>query len=125
MFKLILSDNTEIPVSNGSTLFDVMVEPARYSSMWSHLTESNLKHVRLVSENGDLLDQKENLVVDSEYSFREEESVRCHFYLREKTEVELLREQIAALTAELGVHDGAIADMGEAISSLAEEGGIA
>ncbi len=123
MFKLILSDNTEIPVSNGSTLFDIMVEPARYSSMWNHLTESNLKRVRLVLENGDLLDQKENLVVDSEYSFRENEFVKCHFYLREKTEVELLREQVAALTAELGVHDGAIADMGEAISSLAEEGG--
>ena len=53
MFKLILSDNTEIPVSNGSTLFDIMVEPVQYSSMWNHLTERNLKHVRLVSGNGD------------------------------------------------------------------------
>lgn len=123
MFKLIISDNTEIPVSNGSTLFDIMVEPVQYSSMWNHLTERNLKHVRLVSGNGDLLDQKENLVVDSEHSFHEKESVKCHFYLREKTEVELLREQVAALTAELGIHDGAIVDMGDAISSLAEEGG--
>ena len=94
MFKLILSDNTEIPVSNGSTLFDIMVEPVQYSSMWNHLTERNLKHVRLVSGNGDLLDQKENLVVDSEHSFHEKESVKCHFYLREKTEVELTPEGV-------------------------------
>lgn len=125
MLKLILSDNTEIEIIDGSTLFDVQVDADQYAAMWETLTESNLKLVKLISESGDLLDQKENLVVASENSFREKDLVSCHFYLREKTEVELLREQIAALTAELSVHDGAIADMGEAISDLAEEGGIA
>ncbi len=125
MLKLILQNNTEIQVKEGSTIFDIMIDPSDYSYMWEALTESNLKLVKLISESGDLLDQKENLVVASENSFREKDLVSCHFYLREKTEVELLREQIAALTAELSVHDGAIADMGEAISDLAEEGGIA
>lgn len=125
MLKLILQNNTEIQVKEGSTIFDIMIDPSDYSYMWEDLTESNLKLVKLISESGDLLDQKENLVVASENSFREKDLVSCHFYLREKTEVELLREQIAALTAELSVHDGAIADMGEAISDLAEEGGIA
>ena len=125
MLKLILQNNTEIQVKEGSTIFDIMIDPSDYSYMWEALTESNLKLVKLISESGDLLDQKENLVVASENSFREKVLVSCHFYLREKTEVELLREQIAALTAELSVHDGAIADMGEAISDLAEEGGIA
>lgn len=125
MLKLILQNNTEIQVKEGSTIFDIMIDPSDYSYMWEDLTESSLKLVKLISESGDLLDQKENLVVASENSFREKDLVSCHFYLREKTEVELLREQIAALTAELSVHDGAIADMGEAISDLAEEGGIA
>lgn len=125
MLKLILQNNTEIQVKEGSTIFDIMIDPSDYSYMWEALTESSLKLVKLVSGSGDLLDQKENLVIASENSFREKDLVRCHFYLREKTEVELLREQIAALTAELSVHDGAIADMGEAISDLAEEGGIA
>lgn len=125
MLKLILQNNTEIQVKEGSTIFDIMIDPSDYSYMWEALTESNLKLVKLISESGDLLDQKENLVVASENSFREKDLVSCHFYLREKTEVEQLREQIAALTAELSVHDGAIADMGEAISDLAEEGGIA
>lgn len=125
MLKLILQNNTEIQVKEGSTIFDIMIDPSDYSYMWEALTENSLKLVKLVSGSGDLLDQKENLVVASENSFREKDLVSCHFYLREKTEVELLREQIAALTAELSVHDGAIADMGEAISDLAEEGGIA
>ena len=125
MLKLILHNNTEIQVKEGSTVFDIIVDPSDYICMWESLTESNLKLVKLMSENGDLLDQMENLVADSENSFREKDLVKCHFYLREKTEVELLREQVAALTAELSIHDGAIADMGEAISGLAEEGGIA
>ena len=124
MFKLILSNNKEIHVIDGSTLFDIMVEPIQYASMWENLTESNLKLVKLMSENNDLLDQMENLVVDREISFRKKEAVTCHFYLREKTEVELLREQVSALTAELSVHDGAITDIGEAISRLAGEGGL-
>lgn len=123
MLTLILSDNTEIEVKDGSTLFDIMAEPGQYSTMWETLTKDRLKLAKLMSENDDLLDQRENLVIDSETSFPGKNGVVCHFYLREKTEIELLREQIAALTAELGVHDGAIADMGEAISSLAEEGG--
>lgn len=129
MFKLILFDNTEIEVKDGSTLFDLQVDPVQYISMWESLTESNLKLVKLVSESGDLIDQLSDLVVDHEFSIKEKDTILCHFYLREKdaTEIELesLRKKIAELTAELSVHDGAIADMGEAISGLAEEGGLA
>lgn len=123
MLTLVLSDNTEMKVTDGSTIFDIMVEPGQFPAMWETLTKGRLKLVKLMSEKEDLLDQRENLIVDGEHSFCGKDGVICHFYLREKTEVELLREQVAALTAELGVHDGAIADMGEAISSLAEEGG--
>lgn len=129
MFKLILSNNTEIEVLDGSTLFDVQVDASRYADMWEYLTESNLRLVKLVSENGDLVDQLSDLAVDHEFSVKEKDVISCHFYLREKdtTEIELehLREKVAELTAELSVHDGAIADIGEAISGLAEEGGLA
>lgn len=121
MLKLILSNNTEIEVKDGSTIFDIIAETSQYKTMWKNLTENNLKIVKLVSEHNDLIDQKENLVVDSESSFREKNNVVCHFYLREKSEVELLREQVADLTAQLNVHDGAINDLGEAVSGLAEE----
>lgn len=124
MLKLILSNNKEIEVKDGSTIFDIITETSQYETMWKNLTENNLKIVKLVSEHNDLIDQKENLVVDSESSFREKNNVVCYFYLREKSEVELLREQVADLTAQLNVHDGAINDLGEAVSGLAEEGGL-
>lgn len=124
MLKIILNDGIEISVLDGSTLFDIMVSSDKYESMWENFTKSNLKLVKLVSESGDLLDQRCDLVVDNEYSLKEKEIVICHFYLREKNEVELLREQVAVLTAQLSVHDGAINDLGEAVSGLAEEGGL-
>lgn len=125
MLKLILSNGEEIAVKDGSTLFDLIIEPSQISSMWGNFTESNLKIVKLMSEDGDLHDQRSDLAVDHEWSVREKGEVVSHFYLREKNEVELLREQVADLTAQLNVHDGAIADMGEAISGLAEKGGLA
>lgn len=84
-----------------------------------------MKHVRLLNKSKDLLDSKDNLVIDSENSYLENGTVHCHFYLREKTAEESLKERVAFLEEQLSVHDGAIADMGETISSLAEEGGLA
>lgn len=123
--KLILSDYTEIEVKDGSTLFDIQVDPSQYEYVWSQLTDENMTLVKLTTENGDLIDQRENLVVDNERSVREKEVVHCHFYLREKTREELLEEEVAMLREMLGVHADAISDLGEAVSGLAEEGGLA
>lgn len=125
MLKLILSDYTEIEVKDGSTLFDVQVDSFQYEYVWSQLVPENMTLVKLTTENGDLLDQRENLMVDSEHSMREKDAVQCHFYLRVKTEEELLKEEVAMLREMLGVHDAAISDLGEAVSGLAEEGGLA
>lgn len=125
MLKIILSNNTEVEVKDNSTLFDIQVDPSQYESVWEKLSVDNMKLVKLTTENGDLMDQRGNLVVDSERSIREKGEVQCHFYLREKTEVELLREEVERLRETSGVHDAAISDLGEAVSGLAEEGGIA
>ena len=128
MLKLILSNNAEIGVNDGSTIFDLMVNPSDYANMWETLTEDGLKTVTLTSENGDFIDRLSDLAVDHELSTREKDVVVCHFYLREKDETELeiekLREQIVSLTAELSVHDGAIADLGAAIRVVAAYGGM-
>ena len=124
MLKIVLSDYTEIEVKGGSTLFDVQVDSFQYEYVWSQLIPENMTIVKLTTENGDMMDQRENLVVDSERSIREKGKIQCHFYLREKTEVELLREEVAMLRETSGVHDGAITDLAEAVSGLAEEGGL-
>lgn len=70
MLKLIFSNGTEIEVKDGSTLFDIMVEPNQYVSMWENLTNNNLKFVKLMSQSGDLIDQRSDIVVDHEWSGR-------------------------------------------------------
>lgn len=125
MLKLVLSNNTEINVKDGSTIFDIAVNPDQYMIMWENLVDSNLKVVKIMSENGELIDQLSDLAVDHEMSVIEKGGVFSHFYLREKNEVELLREQVAYLETQLVVHDGAINDLGAAVSSIAEEGGLA
>lgn len=124
MLILVLSNDMEIEVLDGSTIFDIMVNPSQYNYMWTQLAQEKLKLVKLVTQSGVLLDQKENLVVNSENSFWNKESIECHFYLREKTREELLEEEVASLKEQLAVHDGAIGDIAQAVSGLAEEGGL-
>lgn len=124
MLKIILSNDLEIEVRDGSTIFDLQVSPAQYEEIWNTFTDKNLKLVKLISENGDVLDQLSDLTMDHEYSIKNKEDVICHFYLREKspTEIELenLRSMVTALQEEVNVQDGAIMDLGEAVSSLSE-----
>lgn len=128
MLKLILSNNTKVEVKDGSTIFDLQVEPDQYPEMWEIFTDSNLKLVKLVSENGDVLDQLSDLTMDHEYSVKEKDVIICHFYLREKTpteiELENLRNMVASLQEEVSIQDGAIMDLGDAVSGLADEGRI-
>lgn len=124
MLKIVLSNDLEIEVRDGSTIFDLQVSPAQYEGIWNTFTDKNLKLVKLVSESGDVLDQLSDLTMDHEYSIKNKEDVICHFYLREKspTEIELenLRNMVASLQEEVSVQDGAIMDLGEAVSSLSE-----
>lgn len=109
MLNIILSNST-IEVKDGSTLFDIMVEHSQIASVWDNLTENNLKLVKLVSEDGGLLDQRSDLAVDHELSVREKGEVVSHFYLREKNEVEVLREKVTLLESKLkSCFDGEVA----------------
>ena len=63
----------------------------------------------------------ENLVLENETSvIRSDGSILTSFRLREKSDVELLKEQIETMKEQQEVQDGAIADLGEAVSGLAE-----
>lgn len=124
MLKIVLSNNIEIEVKDGSTIFDIQVDPSQYNYIWEQLTPESLRSVKLTTTDDDLIDEMEDLIVIKELSVREKNKIYCHFYLREKTEVELLREEVAMLRETSGVHDGAITDLAEAVSGLAEEGGL-
>lgn len=126
--KLILKNGTEISVEPGASLSDIKVVSETKDFMvdtWDLFTNENLKQVKVQNGNGVEIADYENLVLDSETSrIQKDGTIVTSFNLREKTEVELLKERIEQLESGQEVQDGAISDLGEAVSGLAEEGGI-
>lgn len=126
--KLILKNQAEIEIESASSLSDIRVLSSSKEEMlstWDVLTEENLKEVQIQNGDGVTVGNYEKLVLTSETSMVQEDgAVLTSFHLREKTEVELLRERVEQLENGQDVQDGAIADLGEAVSGLAEEGGL-
>lgn len=129
MEKLILNNQSQLNIESGSSLFDMkVVSEDKYSmiSAWDVLTNENLKHIEIKSEDGVAIGTYDNIVLDSETStIRQDGKILTSFNLREKTKVEILEERIAQLESGQEVQDGAISDLGAAVSGLAEEGGLA
>lgn len=126
--KLILNNQMQIEIESASSLANMMViSETKYNiiSVWDMFTPENLKSVQIQNGDGIVVANYENLVLDSETSTMQENgTILTSFHLREKTEVEFLRERVEQLENGQEVQDGAISDLGEAVSSLAEEGGL-
>lgn len=122
--KLILNNQLQLNIESGSSIFDMKVVSAtKYDmvSTWDMLTEENLKHIEIQNKDGIVIGVYNNILLDSETStIRPDGKILTSFHLREKTEVELLREEIEALKEGQEVQDGAIMDLGEAVSTLSE-----
>lgn len=129
MEKLILNNQTQMNIESGSSLYDMKVvseDKVDMISVWDMMTEENLKSVQIKNGDGIAIANYENLVLDSETSIVQSDgTILTSFHLREKTEVELLRERVEQLESGQEVQDGAITDLGAAVSGLAEEGGLA
>lgn len=126
--KLILNNQMQIEIESASSLSNIMVlSDTKYDmvSTWGMLTPENLKSVQIQNGDGVVIANYENLILDSETSIVQKDgTILTSFHLREKTEVEFLRERVEQLENGQEVQDGAISDLGEAVSSLAEEGGL-
>lgn len=129
MEKLILNNQSQINIEIGSSFSDMRVLSETKCDMvstWDMLTEENLKHIEIQNEDGTVIGIYDNILLDSETStVRPDGKILTSFHLREKTEVELLRERVEQLESGQEVQDGAISDLGAAVSGLAEEGGLA
>ena len=94
-------------------------------TVWDMLTEENLEEMLIRNADGVIVGRYSGLLLENETSsVQEDGTVLTSFHLRKKTEIEILREEVAQLKEGQNVQDGAIADLGEAVSGLAEEGGI-
>ena len=122
--KLILSNKSEIDIEIGSSLSDMKVlSKTKYDmiSAWDMLTEENLKHIEILADDGTVVGIYDNILLDDETStVRRDGTIITRFRLREKTEVELLRERVEQIENVQEIQDGAIMDLGEAVSMLSE-----
>ncbi len=121
---LIFNDKTTVDLESGSVLGDIKILSATKQDMlaaWDKFTDFNLKSVQIKNTDGVPVGHYENLVLENETSvIRPDGSILTSFRLREKSDVELLKEQIDTMKEQQEVQDGAIADLGEAVSGLAE-----
>lgn len=124
MSKLVLSNQEEITIEGGSSLSNVIVASETKNDMisiWDMFTEENIKCIQIQNDDGIEIGNYDNLVLESETSkVQENGSILTNFHFRVKTEVELLRERVVALETGQEIQDGAIMDLGEAVSTLSE-----
>lgn len=122
---LILKDGTVIELEAGASLYALPVISADKSAMvvtWDKLTESNLSAIQVKNGDGLVVGNYTSLVLASETSIvRPDGTILTTYSLREKTDIELLTERMAAVEEGQQVQDGAISDLGEVASVLAEQ----
>ena len=129
---MVLKDSTEIPMEDGSDKYSIHIAVenlAALGTLWDKLTMENLAEVQVKNAEGAEIGNYKDMALCSP-AFRsidktEDGRIQATFEIRQKTELELLKEQIDAMNETLSVHDGAIGDMGAVISAAAEaqEGG--
>jgi hypothetical protein len=130
---IVLKDVTEITVVNDDGIHSMQVivdNLTELGTVWDKLTPTNLSTVTIKDSEGVVVGNYNNMVLCSpafqSVDKTEDGKISATFGIREKTEIEMLKEQVASMTETLSVHDGAIGDMGAVISAVAEaqEGAI-
>lgn len=127
--KLILADGSVINFAEDRGIGDII---AIYATMEAaqvdevKITPANVAHIQTTTDNGDPIGEYFNLVINSTEIvpvYDDEETVssyELHIHLREKTAVEVLTERVDALEESQETQDGAIDDLGGAVSELME-----
>jgi len=127
--RLILKNGDAIEIESASSLSEIRVVSASKAAMisiWDKLSNENLKAVQIKNVEDAVIGEYADLVLESETSvIQKDNSVLTRFHLREKTEVELLREEMEVLKTGQEIHDGAIADLGEVVSVMAQQQEVA
>ena len=119
MDKLILANGTEIEIQSGSSLSAIAVVFADKASMveaWDAMTDENLKTVQIMDGNGSVIAEYTDLVLDHVHSTEPEDgTILTMFVLRQKTEVELLKEQTAAQAEQMEMLTACVLEMSEQV----------
>lgn len=127
--KLILANNAVISFIEDRGIGDII---AHYETMQdaqvdeAKITPANVSHIQTTTDEDTPIGEFFDLIIDSTEIvpvYEDEETVSAyelHIHLREKTAVEVLTDRVAALEESQDVQDGAIDDLGIAVSELYE-----
>lgn len=119
MDKLILANGTQIELQDGSALGNIIVvfpDKEALVTTWDEMTSDNLKSVTITDANDSVIAEYSDLVLVSvESAEKEDGSISTSFLLREKTEVELLKEELAAQKEQSDMLVGCVLEMSEIV----------
>ena len=119
MSKLILANGSEVVIEDGSKRTGIIVvseSKADMLTIWDSLTEENLKTVQIQNEEGVVIGEYADLILVSATSEQlEDGTIKTSFRLREKTEVELLKEEIAAQAQQNEMLTECVLELSEAV----------
>ena len=122
---LILKDGSVIELEAGASLSALQVVSADKAAMvttWDKFIADHLAQVQVKNGDGLTVGNYTDLVLVSETSvIQTDGTILTTYSLREKSAVELLEERISAVEEGQMVQDGAIADLGDVTSVLAEQ----
>lgn len=122
--KLVLADSAEINLQSGAALGHMKahyVSKAAMTADWDKLTPGNLKMVQVMTDDV-VVGNYTDMILENETSMLQEDgSVDTIWNIREKTENEKLKDEIAALKEGQEIQDGAITDLGEVVSTIVEQ----
>ena len=117
--KLILTDGTTVELESGASLGSMQVVFADKASMveaWDKFTDENLKSVQITDGNGAVLAEYTDLVLVSVTSTEKVDgTILTTFALREKSEVELLKEQTTAQAEQMEILTACVLEMSEKV----------
>ena len=123
---LILKDQTVLELETGASLTNITILSANKAEMvekWDKMTKDNLSAVQVKNADGAVIGNYMDLILVSETStILADGTISTTLHLREKTDMERLEEKVEALMAGQAVQDGAISDLGTAVSDISAGG---
>lgn len=123
---LILKDQTVLELEAGASLTNITILSANKAEMvekWDKMTKDNLSAVQVKNADGAVIGNYMDLILVSETStILADGTISTALHLREKTDMERLGEKVEALMAGQAVQDGAISDLGTAVSDISAGG---
>ena len=126
MEKMILSDNTEIEIKEGASIWDITAVANDFTALGTIAEalkkDKNLEKVQFKT-NDEVTGEYTDMILETplfrNVDIDNDGKVVANFSLREKTDIE---KRLDAIEAGQTLQDGAIRDLGDVVSTIAEGG---